>query len=124
MTPSNHWLPAFAMGIAATISACGGSPTGPGPTDPGVTVITLHQRAAFSPGTVTIGPGTTVRWVNGTSLRHTVTPADHSEVEPLECELVADSAPNRDIRAREDQAVRLIDDSCRTPGLERLGSGG
>ncbi len=81
MTSSNHWLPAFAMGIAATIFACGGTATDP--VDDGgdgdVTVITLTNGLTFSPSTVTISPGTTVRWVNGTSLSHTVTPAGHSE---------------------------------------------
>ena len=81
MTPthSNRWLPALvAIGIATTIFACDDT-TGPGPGGDDVTVITLTSSLRFSPSNVTIAPGTTVRWVNGTSLGHTVTPSGHSE---------------------------------------------
>lgn len=49
-------------------------------TDPdaNVVVVTLTNYE-FTPGDLTIEPGTTVRWVNQTSMLHTVTPDGHSE---------------------------------------------
>ncbi len=44
-----------------------------------VVEILLTQSLTFSPGQVTISPGTTVRWKNTTSMFHTVTPDGHSE---------------------------------------------
>jgi plastocyanin len=44
-----------------------------------VVEITLTSSFTFSPATVTISPGTTVRWVNGASIYHTITPDGHSE---------------------------------------------
>ena len=43
-----------------------------------VTVVTLNA-ATFSPATVTIDVGETVRWVNGQPISHTITPDGHSE---------------------------------------------
>lgn len=45
------------------------------PPPPGVTAVTIIQTAdfAFSPATITIPVGTTVRWTNATSAPHTVT---------------------------------------------------
>lgn len=44
-----------------------------------VVEITLTSSLTFSPDQVTISPGTTVRWVNGASIFHTITPDGHSE---------------------------------------------
>lgn len=41
-------------------------------------VVTLNP-SSFSPPTVTINVGGTVRWVNGAAIAHTVTPDGHSE---------------------------------------------
>ena len=45
---------------------------------PGLTVVTLNA-STFSPATVTIDVGETIRWVNGQAIAHTITPDDHSE---------------------------------------------
>ena len=78
-------FPALTLVLALTMGlwACGGD--GDDPTDPGnggddeVTVINLTSGLQFSPSDVTISAGTTVRWVNQSSLTHTVTPDGHSE---------------------------------------------
>ncbi|NIP80310.1 MAG: hypothetical protein GWM90_14230 [Gemmatimonadetes bacterium] len=44
-----------------------------------VVEITLTSGLRFDPAEVTIEPGTTVRWVNGASIFHTITPDGHSE---------------------------------------------
>lgn len=44
-----------------------------------VVEITLTSSSTFSPAQVTISSGTTVRWVNGASIFHTITPDGHSE---------------------------------------------
>jgi len=44
-----------------------------------VVEITLTSSFTFSPAQVTISSGTTVRWVNGASIFHTITPDGHSE---------------------------------------------
>ena len=53
------------------------TPPPPPPPAPGVTTVTMTQGAdfAFSPATLTVPLGTTVRWVNATSAPHTVTAA-------------------------------------------------
>lgn len=43
-----------------------------------VVEITLNGTT-FSPSDVTISPGTTVRWINGDGVDHTVTPDGHTE---------------------------------------------
>jgi plastocyanin len=43
-----------------------------------VVEITL-SGTSFSPADVTISPGTTVRWINGDGVDHTVTPDGHNE---------------------------------------------
>jgi len=59
-------------------AACGGSsPTGGGATPP-VENVTMNDNAgaapyAFSPATVTVKVGTTVRWTNNGSTAHTAT---------------------------------------------------
>lgn len=63
-------LPALALA-----TACGGGPTEP-PDGPGVVRVTLTSSLRFSPADVSIDPGMTIRWVNGTSLFHTITPND------------------------------------------------
>lgn len=48
--------------------------------EPGEVVeINLTSSLVFDPSEVTISTGTTVRWVNQTSMQHTVTPRDHDE---------------------------------------------
>lgn len=44
-------------------------------------LVEIHLTAGnrFSPSSVTITPGTTVRWINDTGTFHTITPDDHSE---------------------------------------------
>lgn len=44
-------------------------------------VVEIHLTAGnrFSPSSVTITPGTTVRWINDTGTFHTITPDEHSE---------------------------------------------
>lgn len=48
------------------------------PSDPNVTEVTLNA-SSFSPSSVTIDVGQTVRWVNGAAITHTITPDGHSE---------------------------------------------
>ncbi|MGK7311851.1 MAG: plastocyanin/azurin family copper-binding protein [Candidatus Longimicrobiales bacterium M2_2A_002] len=49
-------------------------------TDPDANVVEVTlTNFEFTPGDLTIEPGTTVRWVNQTSTFHTVTPDGHSE---------------------------------------------
>jgi plastocyanin len=43
---------------------------GPNPTDPNT--VTIRDNS-FSPSSLTVDPGTTVRWVNNGSMTHTVT---------------------------------------------------
>ena len=50
----------------------------------GVVEITLTSGLRFEPSDVTISPGTTVRWVNGAAMFHTITPDGHSEWERQE----------------------------------------
>ena len=44
-----------------------------------VVVVRLTADFRFSPETVTISPGTTVRWESDASIFHTVTPDGHGE---------------------------------------------
>lgn len=48
------------------------------PLPPGVQLVTL-QGTSFSPSTLTISTGTTVRWRNEQSVFHTITPDGHNE---------------------------------------------
>lgn len=48
-------------------------------TDPDVVEIHLTEDDRFDPSSVTISPGTTVRWINDTPTFHTITPDGHSE---------------------------------------------
>lgn len=41
--------------------------------------IQLTSQFTFSPDNVSIEPGTTVRWVNGADIFHTITPDEHDE---------------------------------------------
>jgi plastocyanin len=60
-------------GLVALL-ACGGSssPTGPGGGGSSVTSVTI-QDFSFSPATITVKAGTTVRWVNRGPSAHTAT---------------------------------------------------
>src|SRR5260370_8008046 len=74
------------------LAACGGGSTGTGSGTPATTPATTPTQAnnapvvmittdssgtfTFSPATITIKPGTTVTWKNGTTIAHPVTP-DH-----------------------------------------------
>ncbi|MEX2467504.1 MAG: plastocyanin/azurin family copper-binding protein [Gemmatimonadota bacterium] len=44
-----------------------------------VVEVTLNDDLTFSPATVTISSGTTIRWVSQSDMTHTVTPEGHSE---------------------------------------------
>ena len=66
------WIAAFAM-----VGCDDADPVDPGGDD--VEIITLTSNLTFSRSNLTIEPGTTVRWVNGASIGHTVTPDGHSE---------------------------------------------
>lgn len=61
----------FALVLAAGYACGDNDDDGTGPDD-GVTVIRMSSQR-FNPATVTIDPGTTVRWV-GDSEQHTITP--------------------------------------------------
>lgn len=44
------------------------------------TVVEIHLTAStFSPASVTIAPGTTVRWINDAAISHTITPENGSQ---------------------------------------------
>ena len=72
--------------LALVLPACSGgggggggggiTPPPPPPPPPPGNSVTVHLTAGlrFSPATVTIAPGTTVRWINDAALGHTVTP--------------------------------------------------
>jgi plastocyanin len=49
-----------------------------------VVEIRLTSNLRFEPSEVTISPGTVVRWVNETSMLHTITPDGHGEWERAE----------------------------------------
>lgn len=51
------------------------------PVDDDVVEIRATSALTFEPAEVTITPGTTVRWVNESSMLHTVTPDGHDEWE-------------------------------------------
>lgn len=79
----------LALVLVAGLPACGGSSTDPGGGgdgggdgggggDDNVVTITLSNYA-FTPSSVTVDVGTTVRWQNGTNTGHTATPDGHSE---------------------------------------------
>lgn len=71
-------LPALtAVLILGFLTACGAGGTGPDNGDPNQ--VTLTAGLQFSPNDLTIDPGTTVRWVNSTSLEHTVTPSNTAQ---------------------------------------------
>jgi len=71
MTHATRWIATCALlgGLA-----CGGGSTEP--TNDGSTQISLTTSLTFSPSDVTVDPGTTVRWVIGSSTFHTVTPSN------------------------------------------------
>ena len=50
---------------------------GPGPTAPAGTSVRM-AGSRFEPATLTVAPGSTVRWFNDDALPHTVTAADSS----------------------------------------------
>lgn len=51
----------------------------PQPPSSGVVEIHLTAGSAFSPASVTIAPGTTVRWINDAAIDHTITPQNSSQ---------------------------------------------
>jgi plastocyanin len=46
---------------------------------PSVVEIHLTQTSEFSPASVSISPGTTVRWINDAAIEHTITPENASQ---------------------------------------------
>lgn len=74
MPRASHWI---ATALTVGLSACGGDPSGP--ADDGTTTITLTSASTFSPADLTVDPGTTVRFVNGASLAHTITPSNTAQ---------------------------------------------
>lgn len=66
----------LAVALLFLVASCGSdSPTGP---QSGTIEVEL-RASSFSPGQVTITPGSTIRWVNQGNIVHTVTPDGHSE---------------------------------------------
>jgi plastocyanin len=72
---------ALALTSAGLAVACGssGGTTGVRGGGDGPVEVHLTSGVTFSPATLTVEPGTTVRWVNSASLFHTVTPDGHNE---------------------------------------------
>ena len=75
-----------ALVVMSAVSAC--SDRSEEPMDPGggggdVRTVML-TNFAFSPATITIERGTTVRWQNGTATFHTVTPDGHEAFEEFQ----------------------------------------
>jgi plastocyanin len=67
-----------AFALLFLLASCGSdSPTGP---QSGTIEVELRDTS-FSPGQVTITPGSTIRWVNQGNIVHTVTPDGHDEWE-------------------------------------------
>lgn len=89
-----------ALGLSAlvfSLSGCAGStpsqmpPSGESvttePTDPGMGGMTMDGDVTaisirFMPETITVPAGTTVRWVNGETITHTITSGAWSDVDP------------------------------------------
>lgn len=74
-----------ALLVSSALAACSdrsSTPAGPGDED-GVQIVAL-SNFAFGPGTITIDRGTTIRWRNGTSTFHTVTPDGHDAFQEWE----------------------------------------
>ncbi len=71
-------LPGALVALVA-VAACGGGgsdPAAPGGGEGGDAVEVVLTDFAFTPATVTVAAGTTVRWRNATSMTHTVTPEE------------------------------------------------
>lgn len=69
---------AFLLLAVLGTAACSEHQDAVAPPEGGGAVVVIDVRNfEFSEGTVTVAPGTTVRWVNRTTTFHTVTPADH-----------------------------------------------
>ena len=68
---------ALAIVVLTGLAACGDDD----PTDPGEseTVTITLSNFRFSDDDVTVDVGSTVRWVNGENVFHTVTPDGHTE---------------------------------------------
>ena len=61
----------LALGVILASGCAGSTPgTGPGPT---TVDVSATSGSVFSPSTVTVSPGDTVRWTNQASTPHTVT---------------------------------------------------
>lgn len=72
---------ALLLVLGVVLWSCGedGGTTTPETDGPDVVVIELTSELTFSPDNVSIEPGTTVRWVNGADIFHTITPDEHDE---------------------------------------------
>ncbi len=70
-------LTLLAVAILGLVTGCGESDP---PTAPQTGTVEVTLRAdAFSPSQVTVEAGTTIRWVNGGDVVHTITPDGHEE---------------------------------------------
>ena len=80
MIPRRNYFPVLASLVTALVAAAcsdrADEPTEPPPGAGEVTEVTL-SNFAFSPASVTVDRGTTIRWRNSTSTFHTVTPDGH-----------------------------------------------
>jgi len=71
-----HPLALLAAAGILVSGGCGGGGGSGGVTNPPPGVVVVHATSGnrFSPSSVTVAPGTTVRWVADVSAGHTVTP--------------------------------------------------
>lgn len=61
-------------------SSYGNGPTGPkSPSSGSAREVHLTSGLKFEPGTLTVAPGTKVRWVNDANISHTITPEDPNQ---------------------------------------------
>ena len=86
MNTSGFVRTGLAILVAAGAAACSGggdSSYGNGPTGPkrsgSAPEVHLTSGLKFAPGTLTVAPGTKVRWVNDASIPHTITPENPNQ---------------------------------------------
>lgn len=77
-------LPAFGFPLLPSIAAAAEQP---------VVTITMGDDLRFSPASVTIKPGTRVRWINRSFIRHTVTADPTKAARPADVALPKGAKP-------------------------------